>query len=297
MEDQIHKRMINQEDAVAAVANAVRRSRSGLQDRKRPIGSFIFLGPTGVGKTELCKALAEFLFDDERHMIRIDMSEFMEQHSVARLIGAPPGYVGYEEGGRLTEAVRRQPYSVILLDEIEKAHRDVFNVLLQVLDDGRLTDGHGRTVDFSNTIVVMTSNIGSQAILELAEEGDEEEIRRTALEALRQRFLPEFLNRIDEIVVFKPLDRQDIRKIVELQIEKLAKQMDEHGYRLEVSDGAKALLANEGYDPMYGARPMRRVIQNRLQNALANAILSGEFEEGTTIHVDVQHGEFTFEGK
>jgi ATP-dependent Clp protease ATP-binding subunit ClpB len=296
MEDQIHKRMINQEDAVAAVANAVRRSRSGLQDRKRPIGSFIFLGPTGVGKTELCKALAEFLFDDERHMIRIDMSEFMEQHSVARLIGAPPGYVGYEEGGRLTEAVRRQPYSVILMDEIEKAHRDVFNVLLQVLDDGRLTDGHGRTVDFSNTIVVMTSNIGSQAILDLAEEGDEEEIRRTALEALRQRFLPEFLNRIDEIVVFHPLDRQDIRKIVDLQLEKLTKQMDEHGYRLVVSDNAKTLLANEGYDPMYGARPMRRVIQNRLQNSLANAILSGEFGEGATISVDVQNGEFTFEG-
>ncbi|QDT52471.1 Chaperonin protein ClpB [Caulifigura coniformis] len=297
MEDQIHKRMINQEDAVAAVANAVRRSRSGLQDRKRPIGSFIFLGPTGVGKTELCKALAEFLFDDERHMIRIDMSEFMEQHSVARLIGAPPGYVGYEEGGRLTEAVRRQPYSVILLDEIEKAHRDVFNVLLQVLDDGRLTDGHGRTVDFSNTIVVMTSNIGSQAILELADEGDEEEIRKVALEALRQRFLPEFLNRVDEIVVFHPLDRQDIRKIVELNLAKLVRQMDEHGYKLVVSDDAKTLLANEGYDPMYGARPMRRVIQNRLQNALANAILSGEFGEGATISVDVQNGEFTFEGK
>jgi ATP-dependent Clp protease ATP-binding subunit ClpB len=289
--------MINQEEAVTAVASAVRRSRSGLQDRKRPIGSFIFLGPTGVGKTELCKALAAFLFDDERHMVRIDMSEFMEQHSVARLIGAPPGYIGYEEGGRLTEAIRRQPYSVILLDEIEKAHRDVFNVLLQVLDDGRLTDGHGRTVDFSNTIVVMTSNIGSQAILELADEGDDEEIRRTCMEALRQRFLPEFLNRIDEVIVFHPLDRNDIRKIVELQIQKLADQMEEHGYKLTVSDDAKTLLANEGYDPQYGARPMRRVIQNRLQNALANAILSGEFEPGSTIYVDVQHGEFTFEAK
>jgi ATP-dependent Clp protease ATP-binding subunit ClpB len=297
MEDEIHRRMINQEEAVTAVASAVRRSRSGLQDRKRPIGSFIFLGPTGVGKTELCKALAAFLFDDERHMVRIDMSEFMEPHSVARLIGAPPGYVGYEEGGRLTEAIRRQPYSVILLDEIEKAHRDVFNVLLQVLDDGRLTDGHGRTVDFSNTIVVMTSNIGSQAILELADEGDDAEIHRVCMEALRERFLPEFLNRIDEVIVFHPLDRNDIRRIVELQIQKLAEQMEEHGYKLEVSDDAKTLLANEGYDPQYGARPMRRVIQNRLQNALANAILSGEFQQGTTISVDVQHGEFTFEGK
>jgi ATP-dependent Clp protease ATP-binding subunit ClpB len=297
MEDEIHRRMINQEEAVAAVASAVRRSRSGLQDRRRPIGSFIFLGPTGVGKTELCKALAAFLFDDERHMVRIDMSEFMEQHSVARLIGAPPGYVGYEEGGRLTEAIRRQPYSVILLDEVEKAHRDVFNVLLQVLDDGRLTDGHGRTVDFSNTIVVMTSNIGSQAILELADEGDDEEIRKTCLEALRQRFLPEFLNRIDEVIVFHPLNRNDIRKIVELQIHKLAEQMEEHGFKLVVSDDAKTLLANEGYDPQYGARPMRRVIQNRLQNALANAILGGEFEQGSTISVDVQHGEFTFEAK
>jgi len=297
MEDLIHTRMINQEDAVSAVANAVRRSRSGLQDRRRPIGSFIFLGPTGVGKTELCKALAEFLFDDEHHMIRIDMSEFMEQHSVARLIGAPPGYIGYEEGGRLTEAVRRQPYSVVLFDEIEKAHRDVFNVLLQILDDGRLTDGHGRTVDFTNTIIVMTSNIGSQAILELAEEGNDDEIRRVCMEALRQRFLPEFLNRIDEIVVFEPLSRSDIRKIVELQIAKLAKQMDEHDYKLVVSDDAKSLLANEGYDPQYGARPMRRVIQNRLQNALANAILSGEFPEGSAIHVNVQRGEFTFSAK
>ncbi|MBX3444366.1 MAG: ATP-dependent chaperone ClpB [Planctomyces sp.] len=297
MEDRIHQRMINQEEAVTAVANAVRRSRSGLQDRQRPIGSFIFLGPTGVGKTELCKALAEFLFDDERHMIRIDMSEFMEPHSVARLIGAPPGYVGYEEGGRLTEAVRRQPYSVVLLDEIEKAHRDVFNVLLQVLDDGRLTDGHGRTVDFSNTIVVMTSNIGSQAILELAEEGDEAEIRRVCMEALRQRFLPEFLNRIDDVIVFHPLDRGDLRKIVDLQLQRLARQMEEHGYRLEVSEGARTVLANEGYDPQYGARPMRRVIQNRLQNALANAILTGEFPEGSTIDIDVQHGEFTFARK
>ncbi len=294
MEDLIHQRLINQEEAVAAVANAVRRSRSGLQDKNRPIGSFIFLGPTGVGKTELCKALAEFLFDDERNMVRIDMSEFMEQHSVARLIGAPPGYVGYEEGGRLTEAVRRQPYSVVLFDEIEKAHRDVFNVLLQLLDDGRLTDGHGRTVDFTNTIVVMTSNIGSQQILELAESGDEEEIERVALEALRRHFRPEFLNRIDEVIVFHPLKRTEIRKIVDLQLQRLAKTMAEHGYQLEVTEEAKTLLANEGYDPVYGARPLKRVIQNRLQNSLANAILSGEFPEGSTIVVDAQHGEFSF---
>ncbi|MEW4487354.1 ATP-dependent chaperone ClpB [Thalassoglobus sp. JC818] len=294
MEDLIHQRMINQSEAVSAVSNAVRRSRSGMQDKNRPIGSFIFLGPTGVGKTELCKALAEFLFDDERNMVRIDMSEFMEQHSVARLIGAPPGYVGYEEGGRLTEAVRRQPYSVILLDEIEKAHRDVFNVLLQLLDDGRLTDGQGRTVDFTNTIVVMTSNIGSQAILELANEGDEAKIRETCLDALKHHFRPEFLNRVDDVIVFHPLQRTEIRKIVELQIDRLAKQMAEHGFALEVSDDAKTLLANEGYDPTYGARPLKRVIQNRLQNSLANAILTGEFPEGSTIHVDTQNGEFTF---
>lgn len=294
MENLIHQRMINQTEAVAAVANAVRRSRAGMQDKNRPIGSFIFLGPTGVGKTELCKALAEFLFDDERNMIRIDMSEFMEQHSVARLIGAPPGYVGYEEGGRLTEAVRRQPYSVILLDEIEKAHRDVFNVLLQLLDDGRLTDGQGRTVDFTNTIVVMTSNIGSQTILELTEQGDEERIRETCMDALKHNFRPEFLNRIDEVIVFHPLQRNEIRQIVELQIGRLAQQMLAHGYELEVSEDAKMLLANEGYDPTYGARPLKRVIQNRLQNSLANAILAGEFPEGSRIFVDAQHGELTF---
>ncbi len=294
MEDLVHQRMINQEEAVTAVANAVRRSRSGLQDQNRPIGSFIFLGPTGVGKTELCKALAEFLFDDERNMVRIDMSEFMEQHSVARLIGAPPGYVGYEEGGRLTEAVRRQPYSVILFDEIEKAHRDVFNVLLQLLDDGRLTDGQGRTVDFTNTIVVMTSNIGSQQILELAEQGNDEQIQAVCMEALKHSFRPEFLNRIDEVIVFHPLDRADIRKIVELQLERLSHSLGEHDYELVVTDEAKTLLANEGYDPTYGARPLKRVIQNRLQNNLANAILGGEFPEGSTIQVDAQHGEFTF---
>ncbi len=294
MEESLQNRMIGQHDAVTAVANAVRRSRSGLQDRNRPIGSFIFLGPTGVGKTELCKALAEFLFDDERNMIRIDMSEFMEPHSVARLIGAPPGYVGYEEGGRLTEAVRRQPYCVVLLDEIEKAHRDVFNVLLQLLDDGRLTDGHGRTVDFTNAIIVMTSNIASQQIMELAQSGDEDRLHHAAMDALRRHFLPEFLNRIDEVIVFQPLTRHDIRRIVDLQVKRLIKQMDEHDFQLVVTDEARNLLAAEGYDPIYGARPLKRVIQQRLQNSLASAILGGEFEPGATVTVDAQHGEFTF---
>jgi ATP-dependent Clp protease ATP-binding subunit ClpB len=279
---------------VEAVANAVRRSRSGLQDRNRPIGSFIFLGPTGVGKTELCKALAEFLFDDERNMVRIDMSEFMERHSVARLIGAPPGYVGYEEGGRLTEAVRRNPYCVLLLDEIEKAHRDVFNVLLQLLDDGRLTDSQGRTVDFTNTIVVMTSNIGSQLIMDLAGQEHEKEIHNRVTAALQREFLPEFLNRIDEVIVFHPLGRKEIRQIVDLQLTRLEKQLIENGYQLTVSDRAKDLLAEEGYDPVYGARPLKRVIQQRLQNALANRILSDEFPAGSTINVDATPDGFVF---
>lgn len=294
MEDQIHKRMINQSEAVTAVSNAVRRSRSGMQDPNRPIGSFIFLGPTGVGKTELCKALAEFLFDDERAMVRIDMSEFMEKHSVARLIGAPPGYVGYEEGGKLTEAVRRRPYSVLLLDEIEKAHRDVFNVLLQLLDDGRLTDSHGRTVDFTNTIVVMTSNIGSQAIMDLAGKEDDKEIERRVMAALRKEFLPEFLNRVDETIVFHPLTKHEIRQIVDLQLVRLQKRLEENGFTLEITDAAKKQLSEEGYDPVYGARPLKRVIQQRLQNELANAILGGEFEEGAHIKIDVQNGDFTF---
>jgi len=297
MEDAIHKRMINQEEAVTAVANAVRRSRSGMQDPHRPIGSFIFLGPTGVGKTELCKALAEFLFDDERAMVRIDMSEFMEKHSVARLIGAPPGYVGYEEGGKLTEAVRRRPYTVLLLDEIEKAHRDVFNVLLQLLDDGRLTDSHGRTVDFTNTIVVMTSNIGSHYITEMTGKEDEVVIEGEVLAALRKEFLPEFLNRVDEIIVFHPLEQKDIRQIVDLQLAKLEKRLEDEGYHLVVSDAAKKRLSEEGYDPVYGARPLKRVIQQRLQNELANAILADEFPEGATITVDEQHGDFTFNAK
>jgi ATP-dependent Clp protease ATP-binding subunit ClpB len=307
MEDAIHGRMIDQHEAVVAVSNAVRRSRSGLQDWNRPIGSFIFLGPTGVGKTELCKALAEFLFDDEHAMVRVDMSEFMEKHSVARLIGAPPGYVGYEEGGRLTEAVRRRPYCVLLLDEIEKAHRDVFNVLLQLLDDGRLTDGQGRTVDFTNTIVVMTSNIGSQAIMELAQgaggrgpgkdKQTEKKIDNAAVSALRREFLPEFLNRIDEVIVFHPLGKAEIRQIVDLQLRRLAKQLDENGFGFEITDAAKDLLGEEGYDPAYGARPLKRVIQQRLQNELANELLSGGLPAGCTIVVDVREGEFSFRQK
>jgi len=294
MEDRIHERMINQHEAVVAVSDAVRRSRSGLQDRNRPIGSFIFLGPTGVGKTELCKALAGFLFDDERNMVRIDMSEFMEKHAVSRLIGAPPGYVGYEEGGKLTEAVRRQPYSVILLDEIEKAHRDVFNVLLQLLDDGRLTDSHGRTVDFSNTIVVMTSNIGSHQIMEMAESSSEDEIRNAAMEALRREFLPEFLNRVDETVVFHPLGLTEIRQIVDLQLQGLQKLVEENNLQLIVTDEARDLLAEEGYEPAYGARPLKRAIQQRIQNALAKELLAGRFEDGAVITVSAQSGEFTF---
>ena len=295
MEDAIHKRMIGQHEAVAAVSNAVRRSRSGLQDQNRPIGSFIFLGPTGVGKTELCKALAEFLFDDERNMVRIDMSEFMERHSVARLVGAPPGYVGYEEGGRLTEAVRRNPYCVLLLDEIEKAHRYVFNILLQLLDDGRLTDSQGRTVDFSNTIVVMTSNLGSQIIREMTDaDEDESAIHNAVMDKLQREFLPEFLNRIDETIVFHPLGRAEIREIVDLQVDILARQMQESGYQLQVSESARKLIANEGYDPVYGARPLKRVIQQRLQNGLANELLAGRFSEGSTISVDGTPDGFVF---
>lgn len=295
METEIHKRMINQHEAVEAVSNAVRRARSGMQDVNRPIGSFMFLGPTGVGKTELCKALAEFLFNDERSMVRIDMSEFMERHSVARLIGAPPGYVGYEEGGRLTEAVRRNPYCVILLDEVEKAHRDVFNVLLQLLDDGRLTDSQGRTVDFSNCIIVMTSNIGSQAIMDLsAEDADSKEIHNRCMDALQAHFLPEFLNRIDEVIVFKPLGRTEIREIVDLQMGFLNKQLEANGYQLKITDTARQLLANEGYDAKYGARPLKRVIQQRLQNSLANEILAGNFPEGSTIRIDAVEDGFVF---
>jgi ATP-dependent Clp protease ATP-binding subunit ClpB len=295
LEERLHQRVVGQEEAVEAVSDAVRRSRAGLQDPNRPIGSFIFLGPTGVGKTELCKALAEVLFDDENAMVRIDMSEFMEKHTVARLIGAPPGYVGYEEGGLLTEAVRRRPYSVVLLDEMEKAHRDVFNVLLQVLDDGRLTDSLGHTVDFTNTIVVMTSNVGSQAIQEITKEGgSEQEVRDAVKEALQARFLPEFLNRIDETIVFHPLDKKHIRRIVDIQMKRLVNQAEKAGIMLECSDAALDEIARLGYDPIYGARPLKRVIQQQLQNELARELLAGRFPEGSNVRIDFVQDGFTF---
>ena len=285
MEDRLKQRVVGQDHAVEAVSNAVRRARAGLQDPNRPIGSFIFLGPTGVGKTELARALAEFLFDDEHAMVRVDMSEFMERHSVARLIGAPPGYVGYEEGGYLTEAIRRKPYSVMLFDEIEKAHQDVFNILLQILDDGRLTDGKGRTVDFKNTVIIMTSNIGSQFIRDL--EGDDEEMSRRVMEALRAQFRPEFLNRVDETVIFNSLSLEDIKKIVDLQVEILKKRLFEKKISISLTDGAKEYIAREGFDPAYGARPLRRTIERGIQNPLALKLLEGEFPEGSRIKVDV----------
>ena len=300
MEERLGQRVIGQKAAVQAVANAVRRNRAGLGDPNRPIGSFLFLGPTGVGKTELCKALAEFLFDDENAMVRIDMSEFMEQHSVARLIGAPPGYVGYEEGGRLTEAVRRRPYAVILFDEIEKAHRDVFNVLLQVLDDGRLTDGQGRTVNFKNTVIVMTSNIGSAEIQKLAsKQAPEWEVEAAIRELLKLNFRPEFLNRIDETILFHTLTRAELDKIVDVQLEYLRKRLSARHLKLELSDKARHLLSEEGYDPAYGARPLKRVIQQRIENPLASAILSGQFGEGDTVVVDVdpKKHDFNFEAR
>jgi ATP-dependent Clp protease ATP-binding subunit ClpB len=296
MEERIHQRMVDQDEAVAAVSNAVRRNRSGLQDPNRPIGSFIFLGPTGVGKTELCKALAEVMFDDEAAMVRLDMSEFMERHTVSRLIGAPPGYVGYEEGGMLTEAVRRRPYAVILLDEIEKAHRDVFSILLQVLDDGRLSDSLGHTVDFTNTIVVMTSNVGSQVIQEITREGgSEEQMREAVMETLHARFLPEFLNRVDEVLIFHPLSPEAIHKIVVLQVERLRKMLAEKAIELEVTERAISAIALEGYDPTYGARPLKRVIQQRLQNPLAVELLKHESVAGTRVRIDYVDGDFTFD--
>ncbi|MFO1063127.1 MAG: ATP-dependent chaperone ClpB [Pirellulales bacterium] len=296
LEERLHQRVVGQQSAVEAVANAVRRSRSGLQDANRPIGSFLFLGPTGVGKTELCKALAEVMFDDEHAMVRLDMSEFMERHSVSRMIGAPPGYVGYEEGGKLTEAVRRRPYSVILLDEVEKAHQDVFNVLLQVLDDGRLTDGQGRTVDFTNTVIVMTSNIGSQIIQKLTEEGaDEEEVQQAVKESLQTRFLPEFLNRIDDIIVFEPLKRNQIHEIVGMQLKRLEKQLRANNIDMEITDAAVQAVADEGYDPAYGARPLKRVIQRRIQNPLATELLKGHIVEGGKVRIDYRNEGFVFE--
>ena len=287
MEERLGARLIGQKQAVKSVADAVRRSRAGLQDENRPLGSFIFLGPTGVGKTELAKALAEFLFDDETAMVRIDMSEYMEKHSVSRLIGAPPGYVGYDEGGQLTEAVRRRPYSVVLFDEIEKAHPDVFNVLLQVLDDGRITDGQGRTVDFTNTVLIMTSNIGSQFILN---EQDALARNEKALDALRGHFRPEFLNRIDEIIIFDRLQAEDLKQIIRIQLERVSKRLAARGLKMELSDEAAALVAQHGYDPVYGARPLKRAIQHDILDPLSMAILAGKYPEGATIHVQAENG-------
>ena len=297
METQLHTRVVGQEEAIKVVSDAVRRSRAGLSDPDRPSGSFLFLGPTGVGKTELCKALAEFLFDSTDAMVRIDMSEFMEKHAVSRLVGAPPGYVGYEEGGYLTEAVRRRPYSVILLDEVEKAHPDVFNILLQVLDDGRLTDGQGRTVDFRNTVIVMTSNLGSHQIQEL--DGDDSPQAYTQMKAavmgvVQAHFRPEFINRLDDIVVFHPLDKQQIKSIARIQLRGLEKRLSERGIRIELSDKAFELLGNVGFDPVYGARPLKRAIQQQLENPLAQAILSGRFGNGDTVKVDAEGGKLVF---
>lgn len=296
MEERLHARVIGQDQAVEAVSNAVRRSRSGLQDPNRPIGSFLFLGPTGVGKTELCKALAEMMFDDDQAMVRIDMSEFMERHSVSRLIGAPPGYVGYEEGGKLTEAVRRRPYSVILLDEIEKAHHDVFNVLLQVLDDGRLTDGQGRTVDFTNCVIVMTSNIGSQLIQKLTSDGaSQDELDEAMKEALQSRLLPEFLNRIDDTIVFHPLGRDEIRSIVKLQLKLLQKQLIERGIEVDFAEEAIDHIASVGYDPAYGARPLKRVVQREIANSLATELLKENISEGDRIRVNWNGDQLRFD--
>jgi ATP-dependent Clp protease ATP-binding subunit ClpB len=295
MEERLHQRVIGQDDAVVAVANAIRRARAGLQDPNRPLGSFIFLGPTGVGKTELARALAAFLFDDEQAIVRIDMSEYQEKHTVSRLIGAPPGYVGYEESGQLTEAVRRRPYAVVLFDEIEKAHPEVLNVMLQLLDDGRLTDGKGRTVDFKNTVVIMTSNVGSQFIAERALAGDaeiDEPTRRQLLDALRQHFKPEFLNRIDEVIFFHALRREDIRHIIDVQLRTLTSRLQDRKLTLELSDAARDRLIEEGYDPVYGARPLKRTIQRRLLDPLALRVLQGDFHEGDTVLVDVGGEDF-----
>ena len=284
MEDRLHERVIGQDDPIVSVSNALRRSRAGLSDPNRPIGSFLFLGPTGVGKTELARALAEFMFDDEHAMVRIDMSEYMEKHTVSRLVGAPPGYIGYEEGGQLSEAVRRRPYSVILFDEIEKAHSDVFNVLLQILDDGRLTDGQGRTIDFKNAIIIMTSNLGSEYIQEYVDKP--ETMAERVMEVVRGSFRPEFLNRIDETIIFKPLSLEDIKKIVNIQIDLLAHRLEERKITLDLTDSAKQMVAESGYDPVYGARPLKRTIQKLIQDPLATEILKGDFKDGDHIVVD-----------
>jgi ATP-dependent Clp protease ATP-binding subunit ClpB len=298
--EHLHQRVIGQNEAVEAVADAVIRARSGLKDPQRPIGSFIFLGPTGVGKTELARALAEFMFDDERSMIRIDMSEYMEKHAVSRLIGAPPGYVGYEEGGQLTEAVRRRPYCVILFDEIEKAHHDVFNVLLQILDDGRLTDGQGRIVDFKNTVIIMTSNIGSERILEFSGKTDNaayEVMKEAVLTEMRHHFRPEFLNRVDEIVVFHSLSEADLKKILGVQLGRLRARLEERHIDLELTEVAATHLAREGYDPVYGARPLKRAIQKELETPLGRRLLAGEIKDGDKVMVDWKDGDFTFSTK
>jgi ATP-dependent Clp protease ATP-binding subunit ClpB len=293
MEERLGQRVVGQEKGIIAVSNAVRRARSGLQDPNRPIGSFIFLGPTGVGKTELARALAEFLFDDEQYMIRIDMSEYMEKHSVARLIGAPPGYVGYDEGGYLTEAVRRHPYSIVLFDEIEKAHPEVFNALLQILDDGRMTDGKGRTVDFKNTVLIMTSNVGSQWINEVKGD-DPKRLETRVMDALRSTFRPEFLNRIDETIIFNSLGREEIKKIVDIQLRLLRKRLAEAKISLELTDGALEFLADTGFDPVYGARPLKRAIQRYVQDPLSMRILEGSISEGGHVTMDVKGGEVVF---
>ncbi|HYT76363.1 MAG TPA: AAA family ATPase, partial [Vicinamibacterales bacterium] len=294
--DRLHQRVVGQHEAITAVANAIRRARAGLQDPNRPLGSFIFLGPTGVGKTELARALAEFLFDDEQAMIRIDMSEYQEKHTVSRLIGAPPGYVGYEESGQLTEAVRRRPYSVVLFDEVEKAHPEVLNVMLQLLDDGRLTDGKGRTVDFKNTVVIMTSNIGSHYIAETAIKGEPmtEGVKREVMDALRAHFRPEFINRVDEIIIFHALTREQMREIIDIQLRGLVKRLADRKIHIELSDRAKDLIIEEGYDPTYGARPLKRTIQRRVLDSLAIKVLEAEFGEGDTVRIDVKAGDLTF---
>jgi ATP-dependent Clp protease ATP-binding subunit ClpB len=299
MEERLHQRVVGQDEAINAVANAIRRARAGLQDPHRPLGSFIFLGPTGVGKTELARALAEFLFDDEHSMIRIDMSEYQEKHTVSRLIGAPPGYIGYDEAGQLTEAVRRRPYAVVLFDEIEKAHADVLNVMLQLLDDGRLTDSKGRTVDFKNSVVIMTSNLGSQFVAESmrASSGEttlDEGVRRQVMDALRQQFRPEFINRIDEIVFFHPLSKAHTRAIVDIQLRALLKRLEDRKIKVELTEAARDQLVKEGYDPIYGARPLKRAIQRRVLDPLAMRVLDGEFGEGDRVVIDAGDAGLTF---
>jgi len=294
MEEELHQQVVGQDEAVTAVANAVRRSRAGLSDPNRPNGSFLFLGPTGVGKTELCKALANFLFDSPQAMVRIDMSEFMEKHSVARLIGAPPGYVGYEEGGYLTEAVRRRPYSLLLLDEVEKAHPDVFNILLQVLEDGRLTDGQGRTVDFRNTVIVMTSNLGSDLIQELAGEANYDKMKSAVMSVVGNHFRPEFINRIDETVVFHPLAKEQIRGIAHIQLQGLLQRLRERDLQMDIDDAVVDMLVETGFDPVYGARPLKRAIQQKLENPLAQEILAGEFAPGATIKASLKDDSVVF---